>query len=50
MGVCCKYEIYENKYFLFEIFRGEIDNDPVNIETFELLNEKEIERLKNKLN
>lgn len=50
MGVCCKYEIYENKYFLFEIFRGEIENDPVNIETFELLNDKEIERLRKEPN
>ncbi|MEM0543501.1 hypothetical protein WFZ85_12825 [Flavobacterium sp. j3] len=48
LGTCCNYEVYQRKYFLFEQYKSEINSEGFDNDSFQVLVEKEINRLKQK--
>lgn len=46
MGACCTYDIYQRKNFLFEQYKSEINSEGNDVDSFQVLAEREIKRLK----
>ncbi len=46
LGACCTYEVYQRKWFLFEKYRSEIYSDGADYDSFQIVTNREIMRLK----
>lgn len=49
LSACCTYVMYQKKYGVFELYRGEIQSDDNGFTTFGTLNQQQVEKLNKQL-